>query len=90
MGTNSNCCPVTDIRGKALVASVESLSAIGPQDLELLNDKSLFEPSFIRTAPNAIFQRKTQFGQPKTKYFGEIIKYTYKPQEMGDLLGICI
>ena len=87
MGTNSNCCPVTDIRGKALVASVESLSAIGPQDLELLNDESLFEPSFIRTAPNAIFQRKTQFGQPKTKYFGETIKYTYKPQEMGDLLG---
>ena len=84
---NSNCCPVTDIRGKALTASVESLYAVGPLDVKLTKKESSFAPSFTRSAPNAIFQRETQFGQPSTQYFGDVVKHTFKPQEMGDLLG---
>ena len=87
MASDSNCCPVTDIRGKALTASVESLYAVGPLDVKLTTSESSFAPKFTRTAPNAIFQRETQFGQPSTQYFGDVVKHTFKPQEMGDLLG---
>ena len=84
----SNCCPVIDIRGKALTAAVESLSAVGPLDEKLTDTpESSFLPEFTRTAPNAIFQRETQFGQPTTQYFGSTVKHTFKTQEMGDLLG---
>ena len=85
--SNPTCCPVEDLTGKALTASVLSLDAVGPQEKYLNNNDSQFIPSFDRVHGNAIFQRNTQLGGASTKYFGNTVQHSFKTKEMGDLLG---
>ena len=77
-----------EIRGKTLTGSTLSLDAIGPQDKHyLVSNNSPFLPEYKNSYPNAIFQRRTQFGEPSTSYFGNTVKHVFKPREMGDLLA---
>jgi len=84
---DDTCCPIIDIRGKALVAAVSTLDAIGPQEKFINGNTSTFLPSHDRTAQNAIFQRSTQFGQQNTQYFGNTVKHVFRPDRMGDVLS---
>ena len=84
---DDTCCPIIDTRGKALVAAVASLDAIGPQEKYINGNTSTFLPSHDRAAQNAIFQRSTQFGQQNTQYFGNIVKHVFRPDQMGDVLS---
>jgi len=89
MTDRGKCKAPGGVRGKSATGSVLSLDAIGPQDANYLlsNNNSHFTPSFIKSPSNAIYQRRTQFGEPSTKYFGNTVKHVFKTREMGDMLG---
>ena len=87
MEQSANCAPVCGVKGRALTASVLTLDAEGPQEKYLLNNDSKFLPTYDQSAPNAIFQRRTRFGQPGQDYFGSTVKHVFKPREMGDILS---
>lgn len=88
MDNTKKCCPPQDVRGKALLGSVLSLDAIGPQDIYCLSKSdSNFVPSIDRSPPNAIYQRQRQFGEPDTQYFGNKVRMNIKTKEMGDILS---
>lgn len=88
MSGKDKCPAPTDIRGRVATASVLSLDARGPQERFVNSDDfSYFTPSFPHAPGNATFQRRTQLGQPSTKYFGNTVKHVFKTKEMGDMLG---
>ena len=89
MADKGKCKAPESLRGKSATGSVLSLDAIGPQDANYLlsNNNSYFTPSFTKSPSNAIYQRRTQFGEPSTKYFGNTVKHVFKTKEMGDMLG---
>ena len=72
-------------------AAVMSLNAVGRQDSYFDGKDSFFDSAHYRHSNFTVFQRSTQIKKPATTTsdtwpFGETIRTTFTPQNMGDLL----